>query len=286
MIENINIGDWVSNATGGSDKEFREAVHTILAAIVADPHLQADMVIKGGILLAIRYQSGRFTKDIDFSTMKSLDQVNPQLIEESLNNSFAQLEEDLRYGLACLVQSCTVKPKNKPEASFPSISIVVGYAYKGTRKYDRLLVKKSTSTISIDYSLNELMPNLETIEIGLGGRLSAYSFADMIAEKLRSLLQQKIRNRVRRQDVFDLFWLLGKYPKIDASEKSRIFKSLIEKSRSRGVEPHIASMDDPEIRKRTQVDYETLADEVEGELPGFDSSYDSVNDFYKSLPWG
>ncbi|MEJ2622018.1 MAG: nucleotidyl transferase AbiEii/AbiGii toxin family protein, partial [Candidatus Thiodiazotropha sp.] len=38
--------------------------------------------------------------------------------------------------------------------------------------------------------------------------MTAYSLTDLIAEKLRSVLQQIKRERQRRQDIFDLFLLL------------------------------------------------------------------------------
>jgi len=285
VIESFEVTEWVNESLDSNDREFREAVHTILAAVVADPVLKANMVIKGGILLAIRYQSGRFTKDIDFSTIKSLNEINPDSVASALENSLAQIGEELGYDLDCRVQSCKVQPKNYENASFPSIKIVIGYAYKGTGKHDRLLALRSPTTISIDYSLNERIPNFESLELGLGDELFAYSLSDLIAEKLRSLLQQIVRNRARRQDVFDLFVLLEKFPDLDAMEKGRILQSLKEKSKSRGIDAQKKSLDDPEIRRRSRMDYETLADELEGELPEFEHSYDTVNAFYKSLPW-
>jgi len=45
------------------------------------------------------------------------------------------------------------------------------------------------------------MPNLESL--GLADKLFAYTLTDLIALKLRSLLQQAIRNRTRRHYVFD-----------------------------------------------------------------------------------
>jgi len=286
VIDSFEVTAWVNESVDSKDREFREAVHTILAAIVADPALKADMVIKGGILLAIRYQSGRFTKDIDFSTIKSLSEINPDCVVSALQNSLTQIGDKLEYDLDCRVQSCKVQPKNSKKASFPSIKIVIGYAYKGTRKHDRLLALMSPTTISIDYSLNEQIPNFESLELGLSDEMFAYSLSDLIAEKLRSLLQQIIRNRTRRQDVFDLFVLLEKFPDLDAIEKEQILQSLREKSKPRGVDVQMESLENPEIRRRSKLDYETLADELEGELPEFDYSYDSVNAFYKSLPWG
>jgi len=288
VIEDYSIADWVDAAdprNGQGQQEFREAVHTILTAIANDSQLRASMVIKGGILLAIRYQSNRFTKDIDFSTDEMLDKVDPDKLVKKLNNSFIQTADELEYELDCRVQSCKVIPANKPDASFPSVKLTIGYAYKGDKKHVRLMAGQSPSTISIDYSLNELMPNLEILEVGEEKSLRAYAFTDMIAEKLRSILQQVVRNRTRRQDIFDLVLLFEKYPNLDDDEKQRILNSLIEKSESREITPLIDSLDDQDIRKRSQEDYHTLADEIEGDLPDFDETYDAVNEFYKSLPW-
>jgi len=288
VIEDYSIADWVDAADpikGQGQQEFREAVHTILAAIANDSQLRASMVIKGGILLAIRYQSNRFTKDIDFSTDEMLDKFDPDKLVETLNNSFIQTADELEYELDCRVQSCRVIPANQPDASFPSVKLTIGYAYKGDKKHVRLMAGQSPSTISIDYSLNELMPNLEVLAVGDEKSLRAYAFTDMIAEKLRSILQQVVRNRTRRQDIFDLVLLFKKYPDLDEDEKQRILKSLIEKSESREITALMDSLDDQDIRKRSQEDYHTLDDEIEGELPDFDKTYDAVNEFYKALPW-
>ncbi len=286
MIENYSIADWVDAADPSQgQQEFREAVHTILVAIANDSQLRTSMVIKGGILLAIRYQSNRYTKDIDFSTDEMLDTVDPDKLVEKLNDSFIQTAEGLEYELDCRVQSCKVIPANQPDASFPSVKLTIGYAYKGEKKHTRLMAGQSSSTISIDYSLNELMPNLEILEVGEEKSIRAYAFTDMITEKLRSILQQVVRNRTRRQDIFDLVLLLEKYPDIDDDEKQRILNSLIEKCKSRGITPLIDSLDDQNIRERSQKDYHTLADEIEGDLPDFDETYDAVNKFYKTLPW-
>lgn len=284
MLDDYDIAEWVEQA-GDSQREFREAIHTILAAIASDAQLRANMVIKGGILLAVRYHSHRYTKDIDFSTTQSLREVDPDQIKEALNKSFIRIAEELEYALDCRVQSCRVQPANKPDASFPSVRITVGYAHKGTKKHQRLLANQSPTHVSIDYSLNEIMPNLDVLEVGEGELLRAYTLIDLIAEKLRSILQQKIRNRTRRQDIFDLRLLIEKYPDLDETEKRGILKSFIEKAESRDVKPVKNSLDDAETRERSQKDYLTLADEIEGDLPDFDETYDAVNKFYKTLPW-
>ena len=63
------------------------------------------------------------------------------------------------------------------------------------------------------------MPNLESLDLGLADKLIAYTLTDLIAEKLRSLLQQVIGNRTRRQDIFNLMLLIDKYLDLDETEK-------------------------------------------------------------------
>lgn len=286
-LEELDLESWVTEAPNAANQEFREAVHTILSAISNDPELKASMILKGGILLAIRYKSHRFTKDIDLSTTKTLDQeFTTDEITDRLDQSLDVTVETLGYDLDCTIQSAKKQPKD-PETTHPSLRITVGYAYKGTRKHKKLTNKQSPAVISIDYSLNEVTPNIDNVRLTSddGSELLVYSLTDLIAEKYRSLLQQIVRNRSRRQDIFDLFLILSEYPDIDDVEKTKILESLIEKSHAREIYPNKDSFGYPEIKNRAQKHYHTLSQEVEGELPGFEESFQKVAKFYKSLPW-
>ncbi|TYQ25723.1 nucleotidyl transferase AbiEii/AbiGii toxin family protein [Pseudanabaena sp. UWO311] len=284
-IEEYDIKEWVEEASTTSNKAFRQAVHTILSAIASDSNLKANMILKGGILLAIRYKSHRFTTDIDFSTEKPRGgEITEDGVRESLNSSLAQMVEELDYGLDCRVQSSKLQPKD-PKATYPSIKMTVGYAYKGTSQHKRLLSLKSLNIVSIDYSLNEATPNIEDLKLNFKEGILTYSLTDLIAEKYRSLLQQVSRNRSRRQDVYDLNLLIERLGDIDSFERSKILDSLIIKSKAREIAPDINSFEDPELKSRAQKDYHTLEDEIEGELPDFDELFQKVADFYRSLPW-
>jgi predicted nucleotidyltransferase component of viral defense system len=288
-IEEFDIKDWVEDAptTRSNEKELRQAVHTILSAIASDSNLKANMILKGGILLAIRYKSHRFTTDIDFSTEKPRGgEITEDGVRKSLDSSLAQMVEELDYGLDCRVQSSKLQPKPKDRKStYPSIKMTVGYAYKGTSQHKRLLSLKSLNIVSIDYSLNEATPNIEDLKLNFKEGILTYSLTDLIAEKYRSLLQQVSRNRSRRQDVYDLNLLVERLGDIDSFERIKILDSLIIKSKAREIEPDINSFEDPELKSRAQKDYHTLEDEIEGELPDFDELFKKVADFYRSLPW-
>ncbi|MCA6623356.1 MAG: nucleotidyl transferase AbiEii/AbiGii toxin family protein [Pseudanabaena sp. M165S2SP1A06QC] len=284
-IEGYDIKDWVEEASTTSNKEFRQAVHTILSSIASDSDLKANMILKGGILLAIRYKSHRFTTDIDFSTEKPRGgEITEDGVRKSLDSSLAQMVEELDYDLDCRVQSSKLQPRDV-KSTYPSIKMKVGYAYKGTPQHKRLLSLQSPNTISIDYSLNEATPNIEDLKLNLEEGILAYSLTDLIAEKYRSLLQQVSRNRNRRQDVYDINLLVERFGDIDDFERSKILNSLIIKSKAREISPDINSFEDPDLKSRAQKDYHTLKDEIESELPDFDDLFQKVSDFYRSLPW-
>lgn len=281
--QHYDIATWASEAHDTKQREFRQGVHTILAAIANDPRLKSTMVIKGGILLGIRYHSPRFTKDIDFSTVENLASMSAEEVRVAFESSLVQVIEELDYDLDCKVQSCKVNPQDRPDANFPSIELKIGHAYKGSPKHKRLQKLQSPSVVSIDFSLNEKILGVENLKLGSSGTIKAYSFADLVAEKFRSLLQQESRDRYRRQDIFDL----SKLSELEISEDERrsILKSLIEKSRARGIEPLRDSLDNAELKRRAQADYHTLDDEIDGPLPEFEATYEVVRSFYQSLPW-
>ncbi len=276
-----DLASWIE-AGPDAQREFRQAVHLILTAITLDGELRDIMVMKGGLLLAIRYQSGRFTKDLDFSTSKTGKDLDYDELRMALERNLAMAVADSDYDLDCRIQRCRVNPPNE-DAQFPNIELTVGYAYKGTPKHKRLLQKQSPTTIEIDFNLNEPILGVESLMLGEGAALRAYSCSDLVAEKLRSLMQQEVRNRYRRQDIYDLRMLLENG--ITEEGKEEILRSLMKKARARGIEPTPDSLAAPEIRRRAARDYQTLADEIEGELPNFDQSYGVVEAFYRALPW-
>ena len=78
------MADWVAAAPDAPTRELRMAVHTILAAVSRAPRLPNHMVLKGGIPLALEYQGDRFTRDIDFSTAKTVPDMAVEGVVEEL----------------------------------------------------------------------------------------------------------------------------------------------------------------------------------------------------------
>jgi len=282
-IETTNIEDWVNQEPDLHRRELREAVHTVLHAIAKSPQLNSQMIMKGGILLAIRYHSSRFTKDIDFSTEVKYSEFDREGFLREFEEKLTFAVEDLDYGLDCHIQRWEVRPKGEGK-NFQTMSLSIGYAPKGSRQHESLMKNKCPNVVEVDYSFNELTLEKEIIKIFNEDSLEAYSFTDLVAEKFRAILQQEMRNRFRRQDPYDLYFLLNNHS-ITETEKKKILDSLIVKSKSRNLEVNKLSIAIENIKQRSEKEYSQLADEIEEPLPPFEEVYSFIQTFYQSLPW-
>ena len=100
------------------------------------------------------------------------------------------------------------------------------------------------------------------------------------------ILQQVVRNRRRRQDVYDLNFLLAHHPQArETTTKRKILDSLVEKARSRGLTVSRESLSDSEVIRLSREEYDLLASEIEEPLPDFDRLYSVIKDYYESLHW-
>lgn len=285
----LEIEDWVKTSPS-NQQEFRKVVHILIKAISISDYLKPMMVMKGGMLLGLRYKSGRYTKDIDFSTQKTFTEFNEKLFKEELNNALLDADQELSYGIECRIQKMKHQPRIKEgeedHRSTPSLVITIGYASRSSAEHKKLLRSQSPKTVKIDYSFNEFIPHPEELKIE-GEDLTVYGIIDLVSEKIRSILQQIPRDRSRRQDIYDLNFLIRLNEGFNKEEQLLILESLKNKSKNRLQASDInqKALDNPEIYKRSKSEYHTLESEIDGELPDFDESFDLVKCFYINLPW-
>lgn len=266
-------------------RHFREAVHIILTAIGTSVALRTKMVMKGGMLMALRYDSSRFTKDADFSTQDKYAKGDEAGLLAELDAQLVLANEQFPYDVMCRPQKTEMRPP-RADANFPTLGLSIGYAPRSKpRELRRLLAGQAPTVVEIDYSYNEAVLDVEVLSLTDGDSLQAYSQINLMAEKYRSLLQQPTRRRNRRQDVYDLALLLqGDYP-LDAVERVRLLDCLVASARARDIDPHSQSMRDPAVRAMASEGYDTLQPEIDGDLPPFAAVYQTVQDFYERLPW-
>ena len=78
-MESLDLFKWVNKANNSSDKAFRQSIHTLIHAISNSTFLQENMIFHGGILMAIRFQGIRYTKDVDFATSQKCNNIDKRL---------------------------------------------------------------------------------------------------------------------------------------------------------------------------------------------------------------
>ena len=225
--------------------------------------------------MGLVYGSPRQTADVDLTADVPVAEGTADQIEAWLEAALPRAAAALGYaGFITRIHSVKPRPKGRFEtADFPGLTMKV-------RSERREGVK---AFVGVDISFNEKLEKIEALELTDGNEILAYGLEDLIAEKYRAILQQVPRRRQRRQDVYDLDLLIAEKD-FDDARKRRIFDTFIIKCRSRKIEPTRASLENPEIRRRSEAEWPTMKLEL-GELPEFETCFERVAAFYQSLPW-
>ena len=275
----VDVAAWVdSDGIDSVQRIQRQANHVLLVAIaqIRSPY---SLYLKGGLLLGLVYNSPRMTVDVDmtagFEPSRDIDSRLAAKLRDCLPTTVAMLGY---VGTQIGLKEIKKLPKKLEieDASFPSLQLLFEYR-SGTDG------RSKPYQIRIDVSFNEPeMTSVDIFDIGNSIELHAYSLVDVIAEKYRALLQQPIRRRERRQDVYDIDFL--QRFDFDAKEKSAIHAAILEKCRARDIEPTIGSMDNPQVKEKACAYWDTIELET-GRLPEFEVCFEKVRRFYRDLPW-
>lgn len=285
----ISLTDWIAQAKGNEQVQTdRQAVHVLLNAIGINNNLKSTLYLKGGTLFAIAFQSERVTADVDFTCMIKDHTSFTQELSKELNKSMQISANKLGY-LDTIFKVQTIKkmprPTDFPDASFPALKVTIAYAKRGTSLETRLKDGKCPLTITVDISFKEQVYAFQELHLDTPLiSIRAYSLIETAAEKYRAIIQQEERNRIRRQDVYDLYHLISQ-GKITLDDRDEITRILRRKCESRKIAVGKERLRSKDIYKRSQKEWHTLADEIPGELPDFDIAFKLVKEFYENLNW-
>ena len=169
----------------------------------------------------------------------------------------------------------------------PDLHLKIAYAERGSAQEAALREGRASQVVETDMSFNEPVEHVQLLCVEEGRTIRAYAFADLVAEKYRAMMQQVARKheRNRRQDVYDLDRLIGA-DDVDASARAEILHALRTICAAQGIKPAAASLRDPEIKRRSGAEWETMRLELgEGGLPAFEACFARVVAFYEALPW-
>lgn len=290
-FEKVNIFDWVERAKIDPVKYFeRQATEVVLAAIGMAEPFSEHIFLKGGILMGVLYGSPRNTGDIDFTTDLDPNDELPDALRTALDETLPRAAAEIGYpGMLLRVQTIKIRPRKNSLAkdTFPALEMKIGYAQRGSPQERHFHKGRSPQVIQVDISFNEPISGLQVIKLeeASSTEIKAYSIYDLIAEKVRALLQQELKNKNRRQDIYDISLLLRAF-EFDEDEKTKILTSIKTKCASREITPDVHSLSSEAVRKHAKAEWGTLAVEIgEDQLPDFDECFAQVEAHYTSLPW-
>ena len=255
--------------------------YVALECIARSPSLHDRLAFKGGNALRFVYGNPRSTIDLDFTAVLGLPDEEDVL--RSMLNA-ALLKEGKAFGIKVKCQRVNRKPRKK-QATLPTYDISLGFQFPDDRYYaDFDEPKRIVATIiEIEISFNDLV--CETIDQQLSpgslARLKVCTLEDILAEKLRAMLQQVTRNRNRPQDVFDIAQMVRKHR---ATLRLELIASyLLEKSKARGISASRAAFHNDEVRTRAAEGYEALLAATQLQHLPFAEAWSEVMDFIAQL---
>jgi predicted nucleotidyltransferase component of viral defense system len=286
-VVDIDIKGWVDAVkTDPLAYRNRQVTEILLTAIGQAPSLKSSLVLKGGTLMALAYDSKRVTSDVDFTAVVGPEGFDERLREE-LDALLPRTAITLGYiDLLCRVQSIRKlpRPQSFESMNFPALLVKIGSAVRGTSEEKALAEGRASRVVDLEISFRDEVFNAQSLRLDGGGiAVRAFTLHELIAEKFRALLQQPIRNRHRRQAVYDIALLMEEHY-LSPEDRVLIHKTLVEKCASRHIIPNAASLTDPDVVERAGTDWSTLGLEVRN-LPPFEERFAVVADLYASLPW-
>ncbi len=260
------------HATTSEEARSRFIQFVILTCVGSSPW-QRSVAFKGGNALRFVYQNPRSTVDLDFTANAQFPDDADQ-IQEMLNQALAIGSR--RFGIKAKCQSVHRNPKSR-EKTLPTYEAKVSYVFPGDRYFEQFetVTRGLSRVVILEISLNDMICETTNVSLGPddGPQIRVCTIEDIVAEKLRSLLQQKVRKRNRRQDVFDIARIVRTSG--HALDRTKIPDFLMRKAAVRGIDVSVSAFDD-EIRAKAAFEYERLEEDTGESFIPFDEAWPTV----------
>jgi hypothetical protein len=143
------------------------------------------------------------------------------------------------------------------DRDFVTFEARIGYALPDEERLLQRMAQgePSSHAIKLDISINEPIGADRLMDLSPGSQIRVATLEDIIAEKLRALLQQPIRNRHREQDLLDIAVILRENIDFD---RNLVAKFLLLKAAARDVPVTRAEFREPEVVERASQGYAEL----------------------------
>jgi hypothetical protein len=244
----------------------------VLSGLVYSGLARHGWIFKGGTCLRHCYYKGhRFSEDIDFSCRPGGDNLDNSLKLLQKMAETVQSESGIRI---------SVKEPHTITGDF-QIEIPVEYNRGGARRQglpqvkvhltfdEPILEQPVVCSIKSDYSDLSLF------------KIRSYSKKEIVAEKLRSLLQQQ-KKWPRPRDLYDLWYMLCQAREhFNWNELLTMFE---EKCRIRNIKPDIKGLISDDLKTLNRKAWKDRLGPMLKELPHFDLVWNDWTETFKKMP--
>ena len=257
--------------------------YLILKAISDSRSLRNSMVFKGGNALEFFHLPNRATVDLDFSFVEPV--ANNQMHLESVQRQLVSAINPYTDGFGTIlrVQGVRQNPRGQHVAR-ATLRANVAYAlHDQSNQLARLESgQPGANIVPVEITSNEVVCAWEEADLGDDkNSLLVATIEDIVAEKLRAILQQSVRNRHRRQDILDVASL---WRQSDNSMRTNLISDfLVRKGEARDITATKSRFHDPEIRQRSATNYTDLEATTRYTFIPFDEAWESVMDLVNQL---
>ena len=188
---------WLPDALSPEDRARR----AVLAALQAEPDLTRDYALKGGLVLQRIYGSPRVSHDIDLNHVEP----HPNEISEAYTATLQDVADRLADRVAETapasgLASARVEVQKWSQA-LPTVFLLVHYRTEAGE----------AGHVEVQVTLCERVCEAVPARID-GVPVRASGLNDLVADKLKVLLQQPHRHEARHADVYDLWFSLAQAP--------------------------------------------------------------------------
>lgn len=272
---------WRGRAGTTLDEARKRFMQFVVLEGIAASRWRDLLCFKGGNALRFIYRNPRSTIDLDFTAAGPAFPDDAGRIRDLLTESVSRIANN--FGVKARSQRVRRNPPGSDKTT-PTYEASVAYQFPGDRHFADFesWLRPLPTVVELEISLND-----EVCETGpaqlhpdLDFTIRACTLEDIIAEKLRALLQQRLRNRNRRQDVYDIARAVAN--PLQAIDRVKVASFFIRKCRARSIEPRRSAFDE-DIRRRAEYDYAMLFDALDPDFIPFETAWTATKSLVDSL---
>lgn len=280
-ISIAELGQWAKvNRTTVAEARSRFILYVLLACI-AESQTGSMLAFKGGNALRFFHGSSRSTLDLDFTAYPTIGD-DSKLLGELLETAFRVASA--RHSVKIRVQTVKRRPPMRPGTTHPTYRITAAYQIPGDRYYADFEehIEQIRQVARLEISINDIVCEVEdrAVVSGAVATLKVCSIEDIVAEKLRAILQQVPRNRSRSQDVYDIARIVRDTG--ISLDMVKVADFLIAKAVDRDITVAKSAFNDA-TREKAIATYERLRNDIGQAFIEFEAAWDTVLEFVAAL---